>query len=357
MKKLKGLYQQVYDFENLHEAYREARKNKRYRDEVLRFSANLEENLIQIQNELIWKTYSVGRYREFYVWEPKKRLIMALPFKDRVVQWAIYRVLNPLIERRYIRDSYACRVGYGAHRAVNRLQYWLRKMERQHDRVYILKLDISKYFYRVDHDVLMRILRRLIADEDLLWLLETIIRCEHTKFGLEQGDHEFTGERIGGVGMPIGNLTSQMFANLYLNELDQFVKHTLREKYYMRYMDDALVLHHDKKHLWQVKQEIQRFVEEELHLVLNNKTTVRTVNQGIDWVGYRVWSTHRKLRKSTAQKMRKRLKYLQKAYARGEVDFEDINASVQSYLGIMKHCNSYKLRNKLFSSLVFARNT
>ncbi len=355
MKKLKGLYEQIYDFENLHEAYREARKNKRYRDEVLKFSANLEENLIQIQNELIWKTYSVGRYREFYVYEPKQRLIMALPFRDRVVQWAIYRVLNPLIERRYIRDSYACRVGYGAHLAVDRLQYWLRKLERKHDRVYILKLDVSKYFYRVDHDVLLKILRRLIADQDLLWLLETIIRCEHTKFGLALGDHQFAGERVGGVGMPIGNLTSQMFANLYLNELDQFVKHTLREKHYMRYMDDALVLHLNKKHLWQVKQEIQRFVEDELHLVLNNKTAVRTINQGVDWVGYRVWSTHRKLRKSTAQKMKKRLKYLQKSYARGDADFEDINTSVQSYLGVLKHCNSYNLRQKLFSTLKFAR--
>jgi len=339
LKKFKRLYEQIYDFENLHEAYREARKNKRYRHEVLRFSANLEENLIQIQNELIWKTYSVGRYREFYVYEPKKRLVMALPFKDRVMQWAIYRILNPLIERRYIRDSYACRIGYGAHRSVDRLQYWLRNLERKYDRVYILKLDISKYFYRVDHDILVGILKRLIAEDDLLWLLEVVIRCDHTKFGLILGDHDFTGDRISGIGMPIGNLTSQMFANLYLNELDQFVKHNLQEKYYMRYMDDALVLYHDKKHLWQVKREIQRFIEDELHLVLNNKTSIRTINQGVDWVGYRVWSTHRKLRKSTAKKMRKRFKYLQKAYARGQVDFKDLNSSIQSYMGVMKHCD------------------
>lgn len=157
MKKLKDLYPQVYDFENIYQAYREARKCKRYRDEVLSFSANLEENLIEIQNELIWKTYRLGRYREFYIWEPKQRLVMALPFKDRVVQWAIYRVLNSLLERRYILDSYACRVGFGAHRAVDRLQYWLRYLDRKHARVYVLKLDISKYFYRVDHDVLMDI--------------------------------------------------------------------------------------------------------------------------------------------------------------------------------------------------------
>jgi hypothetical protein len=198
-------------------------------------------------------------------------------------------------------------------------------------------------------------LRRLIDDQDLLWLLETIIRCEHTKFGLALGDQGFTGERVDGVGMPIGNLTSQMFANLYLNELDQFVKQELRVRHYMRYMDDALVLHWEKPYLWWVKQEIQRFLDEHLHLVLNSKTTIRTVDQGIEWVGYRVWSTHRKLRKSTAKKMKRRLKYLQRAYARGEVGFDEVNASVQSYLGLLKHCNSYNLRRKLFETLVFIR--
>lgn len=336
-------------------AYREARKNKRYRDEVLEFTERLEENLIEIQNELIWKTYRVGRYREFYVYEPKKRLIMALPFKDRVVQWAVYQVLNPLIEIRYILDSYACRVGFGAHRAVQRLQYWLRKMERRHDKVYILKMDISKYFYRVDHDILIKILTNIIKDKDLLWLLKTIIDSNGNKFGLPLDTTDLESDRVENIGMPIGNLTSQMFANLYLNELDQFMKHQLRARYYMRYMDDSLMLHWDKKYLWQIKQEIERFLDEHLRLNLNGKTTVRTISQGIDWVGYRVWPTHVKLRKSTAQKMKKRLKYLQKAYAKGEVGFDEINASVQSYLGFMKHCDSYNLRKKLFETLFFIR--
>lgn len=357
VKKLKGLFPQVYEFENLHQAYREARKNKRYRDEVLAFSSNLEENLIEIQNELIWKTYRVGRYREFYVWEPKQRLIMALPFKDRVVQWAVYRVLNPLFDRRYILDSYACRAGFGAHRSVNRLQYWLRDLERKHARVYVLKLDISKYFYRVDHDVLINILRRIIDDQDLLWLLETIIRCEHTKFGLVLGDRGFTGERINDVGMPIGNLTSQMFANLYLNELDQYAKHELHIRHYIRYMDDILVLYWGKPYLWQVKQKIQQFLEERLRLVLNDKTAVRTIARGIEWVGYRVWPTHIKLRKSTAKRMKARLKYLQGTYAAGEAFWEEINASVQSYMGLLGHCNSYNLRKKLFGDLIWKRKS
>lgn len=351
MKRFTGLYEQIYDFENIHQAYLEARKNKRYRDEVLRFTANLEENLIQIQNELIWKTYKSGRYREFYIHEPKKRLIMALPFKDRVVQWAIYRILNPLLEQRYISDSYACMNGFGAQRAVRHLQYWLRKECRSHEKVYVLKLDISKYFYRVDHNVLVQILHRIIGDKDLLQLLETVIRCEHTNFGVQLGDHQYEHERMTGLGMPIGNLTSQMFANLYLNELDHFVKEDLQVRRYMRYMDDSLILHHDKAYLWQLKQEIEAFLTDYLHLVLNNKTTVRGINQGIDWLGYRVWSTHIKLRKKSAMKMRKRIKYLTRAYRHGDVDAAAVNNSVQSYLGLLQHCNSFRLQTKVLEAV------
>ncbi len=355
MKRLKGLYSQVYDFENLYWAYRKAREGKRFRDEVLAFTANPEEHLIEIQNELIWKTYRVGRYREFYVYEPKQRLIMALPFKDRVIQWAIYRVLNPLLDRRYIRDSYACRMGYGAHRAADRLQYYLRDFARRGEKTYVLKLDVSKYFYRVDHDALMGILGRMIGDRDLLWLLERILRSEDTKFGVPLGDHHFEADRVDGVGMPIGNLTSQMCANLYLNELDQYAKHVLGVRCYLRYMDDVVILHPDKSYLWRVKDAIEAFLDDHLRLALNNKTSIRPADQGVDFVGYRIWTTHRKLRKTTAKKMRSRLRYLQRAYVRGEVGLDEINASVQSYMGLLRHCNSYNLRRKLFEMMVFIR--
>lgn len=355
LHKIRSLYDQIYDFGNLHQAYIHARKGKRYRIEVMKFTNRLEENLLNIQNELIQKTYTVGRYREFFVNEPKKRLIMALPFKDRVVQWAIYQVLNPYFEKGFIQDSYACRVDKGTHRAVNRLQYWLRYMHRRHERFYALKLDISKYFYRVDHNVLMGILRRRIGDEDLLWLLDVIVRCEHTKFGIPLGDHQFDADRIGGVGMPIGNLTSQMFANLYLNELDQYAKQTLHVKHYLRYMDDVVVLHQDKKYLWALKDQINDFVVDRLHLQLNNKTMVRKASQGIEFVGFRVWPTHKKLRKKSALKMKRRLGYLQRAYARGDVELQEVNNSLQSYLGIMMHCDSHNLKTKLMQSLTFFR--
>lgn len=219
--------------------------------------------------------------------------------------------------------------------------------------MYVLKLDVSKYFYRVNHDVLMSILRRIIADEDLLWLLEAIIRAEDTNFGVLLGDHEFAQERVQGLGMPIGNLTSQMFANLYLNELDHYAKHTLRVKHYIRYMDDVVILHHDKKYLWKLKAELGGFLDSHLRLTLNNKTTVRTADQGIDFCGCRVWPTHKKLRKKTAIKMKRRLKYLQKAYSAGKVNLDEVKASVQSYLGLVGHCDSFRLRSKVFQKLVF----
>ncbi len=356
MKRFTGLYDQIVDFENLFEAFRHASKSRRYRNDVLRFAWNLEENLIDIQNHLIHRTYEVGKYKEFYIYEPKKRMIMSLPFRDRVVQWAIYRVLNPILDRQFIHDSYACRVGKGMQAAGDRMQYWMRRLSRSHERPYYLKLDISKYFYRIDHDILVGILERKFKDPDLMWLLNKIIRCEDTNFGINLGDHEFSGERVSGIGMPIGNLTSQMFANLYLNELDQFAKHELGMHYYIRYMDDVVMLHPDKRVLHQVRDAIEYFLESKLRLTINNKTAIRPIADGLDFVGYRIWPTHRKLRKKTVKKMKARLKYLQKAYALGRVSVKDVNATVQSYLGYCKHTNSHRLREAIFSRYRFTRD-
>lgn len=356
MKRFKHLYEQIIDYENLWVAYLNARKGKRYRREVLEFSNNVEGNLVQIQNELIYKTYEIGRYREFYIHEPKKRLIMALPFKDRVVQWAVYQTLYPLLDKQFIKDSYACRKGKGAQRAINRLQYWSRKLERSHEKPYCLKLDISKYFYRIDHDVLLNILGRKIKDSDLMWLLSAVIRSDETPFGVPLGDHQFENDRIHDIGMPIGNLVSQLFANLYLNELDQYAKHEMKIRHYIRYMDDVVILHHDKKELHRILEEIELFLSYELKLQLNNKTSIRPIKDGIEYVGYRIWTTHKKLSKKTAKKMKKRLKYLRKSFSRGEISVQDTRSTVASYLGLMKHADCYELRKKVLNDFVLTRN-
>ena len=356
MQSIKDIYEKIYDFENLHMAWEEARKKKRYRDDVLIFNRNYEEHLIEIQNQLIYETYEVGKYHTFYVYEPKKRLIMSLPFRDRIVQWAIYRQLFPLYEKNFINDSYACRVGKGTHKAADKLQYWLRQTDRKPKRYYYLKMDISKYFYRVDHEILLNILKRRIKDDRLIRLLEKIINCEDTHFGLPLGrnpDEVEVADRLGDKGMPIGNLTSQMFANIYLNEVDQYAKHKLKLHYYVRYMDDIIILHHDKKYLAEVKEELRIFLEDNLRLNLNQKITIRPCSMGVDFVGFRIWATRRKLKKSTATKIKRDLKRLIEKVKTGEESKEKLQRSIASYRGILSHFNSYGMRqslNNLFRS-------
>lgn len=359
MKTVKNIYEKIYDFDNIYNAYLNARKGKRFRDEVLEFSSNLEENIIDIQNELMWKTYSVGKYHQFIITDPKRRLIMALSFRDRVIQWAIYRQIYPLFDRRFIYDSYGCRYGKGTLAAVNRLQYWLKQAYRSEDDYYYLKLDISKFFYSVNHDILMNILKKTIADKDTLNLLRTIISSESNK-GLPNGfisDCYPTNEAGELSGLPIGNLTSQIFANIYLNELDQFCKHELKIHYYIRYMDDIIILHKSKQALHEMKSEIERFINKRLGLCLNDKTAIRPVTMGIEFVGYRVWGSHKKIRKKSVIKMKQRIKEIQHLYKVGSIEFSDVKATMASYFGLLKHCDSFRFRKRLSETLVFKRKS
>ncbi|KGK88052.1 reverse transcriptase domain-containing protein [Clostridium sp. HMP27] len=356
-KMIKNIYPTLCTYENLYNAYLEARKNKRFRNEVLEFTFNLEENLMELSTELKNKTYKISGYREFVIYDPKERLIMALPFRDRVVQWAIYQLINPTFDKSYIDDSFGCRVGKGTHSAVKRLHYWLNQVDRKPNKYYYLKLDISKYYYRVDHNILINILDQKIKGKDLLDLLKGIINFNEVPFGLKlKGDINNPDDRLYDRGMPIGNLTSQMFANLYLNELDQLCKRKLRIKHYIRYMDDVVILSEDKKLLQEYKSIIEEFLNTKLNLHLNNKTAIRPISLGVEFVGFRIWPTHIKMRKSTSLKMKRRLKYVKKQYEQNKLPFEKVNATVQSYMGIMKHCNSFCLQKKIFDSYILSSN-
>lgn len=356
MKRIGNLYSRIYDFENLYAAYLEARKGKRYRDEVLRYTANLEENLIQIQNELIHHTYKVGKYRQFYVTEPKKRLVMALPFKDRVVQWAIYRVLNPIFDKTFIPHSYGCRVGKGSHAAAAKLQYWLRLVSKKPGKWYYLKLDIAKYFYRVDHVILLEILKDKLKDQEVVNLLATIIQSEGTKFGLPITVNLDCDTLISEKGMPIGNLTSQMFANIYLNELDYHIKHDLQLHYYVRYMDDMIILHHDKGQLHHVKSSIEEFLLTKLKLNLNNKTAIRPISLGIHFVGYQIWNSHKTIRKPTALKIKRKLRKMAAEYNKGMITLNKLKASLASYMGMLIHANCNRFRSALLKNLTLCKS-
>jgi len=346
-KTYNNLYPKIYDFEALHAAYLRARRGKRNRAAVQNFELDLEGNLIQLQNELIWGIYKTGQYRTFKVYEPKARAVAALPFRDRVVQHAVVAAIEPIWERRFIHDSYACRPGKGTHQGVDRAQVILRKVKREYGRVYVLKADIAKYFYSIDHGVLKSLIRRRIRCKNTLALLDGIIDSTATP-----GDPH-------SAGIPIGSLASQLFANLYLHELDEFVKHGLREKHYVRYMDDFIVVHHDKAHLHRIRAQIEAFLWQRLRLNTNAKTQVFPVGQrygrALDFLGYRIWTTHRRIRKSSIARISKTLRRLRKQYGDGKVSLSKIRESVMSWIAHASHAESYGLRRKLLGSIPFVR--
>lgn len=316
------LYPKIYDFKNLHLAYLRALRGKRYRRDALEFSLNLEENLIILQNELIWKTYKPSCFREFYVYDPKKRLIHAPTFKDRVIHHALCNIIEPLFERKFIYDSYACRKGKGTHAAVLRTQKFMRKIKAKNS-FYVLKADISKYFPSINHDILKQIIRKTITCKDTLWLIDSIID-QHKE------------------GLPLGALTSQLFANVYLDSFDHFVKDMLGIKYYLRYMDDFVIMHEDKGFLKLMLIELEGFLLNHLALKLNPKTSIFPYAHGIDFCGYRIWPTHILPRKRNVKRARKRLQKLVKLYRDRHISFKRVKSSIVSFIGYMKHCNGYK---------------
>lgn len=305
-------------------AYHKARKCKRYRPDVLEFEANREDNLFHAIEVLKDGTYQPGEYRVFKVWEPKERIIMALPFFDRVIQHMIVNLIEPIFEKRFLFHSYACRKGKGVHEASKTLSKWLYELEVvQGKKIYAIKGDIHHYFQSVSHDILKAEIRRYISDKALLKILDRII------------DHN--GIFPPGVGIPVGNLTSQLFANVYLNKLDQFVKHELKVKYYVRYMDDFIILSEDPTELRRLLAIIEEFLRRELRLELNPKTTILAAKNGINFVGYIHYKDHKKIKKDA----KRRLKKLLNAFETGEVELEYFDRSIESRLGHMEHADTY----------------
>lgn len=340
MKTYKNLYEEIYQFETLYNAYLRARKGKRQRREVLRFERDLEGNLIQLQNELMWDMYETGPYRVFHVYEPRKRLAAALPFRDRVLQHALVGVIEPIFEQRFIYHSYACRPGRGMHKGANQAQQWLREVKREHGVVYCLKADVAKYFASINQDILLKLITVHIKCRRTIALITHILRTWHQ-------------------GLPIGNLLSQICANIYLHLLDVFVKEELRVHRYIRYMDDFIIVHHDKQYLQSLLVKIEAFLERELMLRLNSKTQIFPVgnNNGraLDFLGYRMWTTHRRLREDSVKRMSKRMKQMSRQYARGEIDHPDIQRRIASWLGHAQHAESYTIRRIVLSKTAFKR--
>lgn len=358
--KIKQVFDLIFSDENLYEAIRDASQGRRYNKDVLRVQYDIWNVIRKIQQDVRSGKYKIDKYFIFYVYEPKKRMIMSISFYHRIVQWAIYRVINPMLVKGYIKDSYGCVPGKGSLAAMERLRYWLKFVEHKPGTWYYLKLDISKYFYRISHEVLKELLAKKIKDQRLLQILYNIIECEHTPFGLPPGKGPGEvplEERLFDVGMPVGNLLSQVFANVYLDVLDQFCKRTLGINFYVRYMDDIIILADSKVQLHAWKTEIERFVETQLRLSLNQKTCIRPISQGIEFVGYRIWPHYVTVRKSTTLQMKRNLKRKVQEYNAGLIERDVVTATLMSYLGILDHCDCKQFRKDLIESVVLSKNS
>ena len=356
--KIKNVFDEIFSTENLYLAYIDASRGRRYKKDVLAFGYDVWANIEKIRQEVYSGTYDIEKYHKFYVYEPKKRMIMSIAFEHRVVQWAIYRVINPILAKGYISDSYGCIPGRGALGAMLRLKGWLSHVSKKKGRWYYLKLDISKYFYRISHDVLKRIISKRISDERLVDILSRIIDCTHTPFGLPEGakiGDVDDSKMLYDVGMPIGNLLSQMFANLYLNELDQACKRKLGIRYYIRYMDDIIILDCNKKRLHRLYHHIEKFLEKVLRLKINSKSCIRPINNGVEFVGYRIWHNKATLRKSTTLRIKRSLRGVAKKYRERKLDLDDISIILAYYRGLLSHTNSDTLTTSLFSNYTLSR--
>ena len=346
-----NLWPQVIDLENLHQASRQAQKGKRFRDNVLAFNYNLENELFKLQEELQTKTYQPGDYRSFRIYDPKPRIISAAPYRDRVVHHALCNIVVPLIQRSFIFNSYANRLGFGTHRALERFVKYARTSR------YVLQCDIAKYFPSIDHEILKQIIRRKIKCRDTLWLIDTIIDGSNLQ---EPVLHYFPGDDLltplsRRIGLPIGNLTSQFFANCYLNGFDHFVKEKLGFSKYLRYVDDFALFCDDRDVLVEARSAIEEYLVTLRLKVHPIKSQLFETQYGANFVGFRVLSDRIRVRSDNLRRGRERLKKYQQDYAQGNISLEELIQCLQSWSAHLAHGNTHNLRQKIFESYSFSR--
>ncbi|MEI8350073.1 MAG: reverse transcriptase/maturase family protein [Candidatus Omnitrophota bacterium] len=345
----------IFSYRNIYRSYLDCRRKKRNTYNALKFEINAEENILKLEQSLKNKTYHPSRSILFAAKKPKLREIFAADFKDRVVHHILVNELEKIWEPIFIYDSYACRDGKGTHRAVARLQKFLRSATTNGKvRAYYLQLDIKDFFTSIDKKTLFSLISRKVSNPDVLWLVDVILFWDCTKSYTPKGPKQillnippnkslFDKDNL--RGLPIGNLTSQFFANIYLNTLDQFVKHNLKAKYYLRYVDDFVLLSRDKDELLRWKEEIKNFLANTLSLQLHPKRQkLQPVSNGIDFLGYITRHNYILVRRRVVNN----LKALIEAFTKSKVkDFKKFNDSIASYLGHFKWANTFRLKNKL----------
>ena len=343
------MYSQIVTWENLHLAYRLAAQGKRGRAAAAAFEYRLEDNLCDLLAELRDKTYRPGRYQSFYIHEPKRRLISAAPFRDRVVHHALCNITEPAFERSFIADSYANRIGKGTHRALNRCQQFARQYR------YALQCDVAQFFPSIDHAILRGILARKIDDADTLWLIDQIL---NSGAGVLTGQYDmrwFAGDSPAAEyrprGLPIGNLTSQLWANCYMSGFDHFVKRELRCPALIRYVDDFVLFGDDKKQLqgWHTAI-VERLAR--LRLTIHPHAQVRPVSEGLPFLGFVVYPEARRLKRRKGIHFRRKLQRQLRDYAQGELALDKITAAVQGWVNHVRFGNTTALREAVLGSCV-----
>lgn len=348
MSPYSDLYDKLCSYDNLLLAYKKARRSKGKKWYVKEFESNLKKELLKLEHELRIMTYSPSLMKKFVIHEPRTRIISASHFRDRIVHHAICNILEPIFEKVFIYDSYASRKKKGTYAALERFDHFKRKVSingkllpnaknANHVYGYVLKADIKHYFDSVDHEILLRIIRKRIADERVLTLIKRVI-----------DNHEC---KIPHKGMPIGNLTSQFFANIYLNELDYFVKHKLKAKHYIRYLDDFAVLDSSKEKLEFCKIQINEFLKT-IDLQLHpDKSKVIPFHKGVKFLGFRIFYHFKLPKKGNLRKIRHRIDYFVDLYKDGIMRKDEVSERVEGWNAYAVHANTYKLRRRMMKNL------
>jgi retron-type reverse transcriptase len=352
MKRYGNLYSQITNYSNIRLASRKAQKGKRFRENVLSFNYNLEQELAKIEQELKSKNYQPGKYKTFEIYEPKRRRISAAPYRDRVVHHALCNIICPIFERSFINDSYANREGFGTHRALRRFTEFARSSQ------YVLQCDIQKYFPSLDREILKQQLRCKIKCKDTLWLIDTIIDNSNEQIpAVEyfQGD-DILASLKRRRGLPIGNLTSQFFSNVMMNSFDHFIKEKLKTPKYLRYVDDFALFADDRQFLAEARQAIEEYLAKLRLKIHPIKSQLYETKKGANFLGFRILPDRLRVRTESLRRARRRLRQLQGDYVRGKIELTDVIHSIQSWEAHLMHGDTWQLRQQIFSALVFTRN-
>ncbi len=330
--KIRNIWNKELTYEKLMQAHINSRRGKGYRKDIILFNIKQEDYIKWLYDNLKNKTYKHGGYTIFYITEPKLRKIEKSKYIDRVVhRWLVDNILKPYYVPRFINNTYACIERRGMHKACLDMQQIMQHCKRIWNNYYILKMDVSKYFKNIDKEILFKILKRSIEDENVLWLIKEILNSTPTIKSI-----------------PIGNYSSQMFANIYLNEIDQFIKQELHVIYYSRYMDDSIVIVKTKEEAITILNEIKKYLKCKLNLELNNKTQIFKSSQGINYCGYKINEYRLKIRDKGKRKLKSKIKELKHKIKRGNITSKESQKYLCGYFGYIKIANTYNIRTKLF---------